>query len=175
MRVRTGRLETLQSWSSGQSQPVEPGQGQYVVEQPRAVAPPAPAVGRHLAHHLGIGAKRAQFAINRLAAFPLLELDGARDKVSPFFVFPPAVRKVVYTTNAIESINARPRKNIKTRGHFPRDEAASKLIWLDWSASTILASVLPCTVARVIVANGWTLIWLALRNITANWGSPATK
>ena len=68
-----------------------------------AAKPPAPAVGRHLAHHLGIGAKRAQFAIDRLAAFPLLELDGARDKVSPFFVFPPAVRMVVYTTTAIES------------------------------------------------------------------------
>ena len=54
----------------------------------------------------------------------------AWDKVIPFFAFPPAVRKVVYTTNAIESINARLRKIIKTRGHFPSDDAASKLIWL---------------------------------------------
>ena len=69
----------------------------------------------------------------------------AWDKVIPFFAFPPAVRKVVYTTNAIESINARLRKIIKTRGHFPSDDAASKLIWL------------------------------ALRNITANWGSPARE
>ena len=42
-------------------------------------------------------------------------------------MFPPAVRKVVYTTKAIESINARLRKIIKTRGHFPGDDAASKL------------------------------------------------
>ena len=48
----------------------------------------------------------------------------------PFFAFPPAVRKVVYTTNAIESINARLRKIIKSRGHFPSDDAATKLIWL---------------------------------------------
>jgi len=67
----------------------------------------------------------------------------AWDKVIPFFAFPPAVRKVVYTTNAIESINARLRKIIKNRGHFPSDEAASKLIWL------------------------------ALRNITADWGNAA--
>ena len=67
----------------------------------------------------------------------------AWDKVIPFFAFPPAVRRVIYTTNAIESINARLRKIIKTRGHFPSDDAASKLIWL------------------------------ALRNITADWGRAA--
>lgn len=57
-----------------------------------------------------------------------------------FFVFPPAIRKVVYTTNGIESINAQLRKIITTRGHFPIDDAATKLIWLalcnitaDWS------------------------------------------
>ena len=54
----------------------------------------------------------------------------AWDRVIPFFAFPPAVRKVIYTTNAIESINARLRKIIKTRGHFPSDDAATKLIWL---------------------------------------------
>ena len=61
------------------------------------------------------------------------------DKVIPFFAFPPEVRRVIYTTNAIESVNARLRKILKTRGHFPSDDAATKLIWL------------------------------ALRNITANW------
>ena len=63
--------------------------------------------------------------------------------VIPFFAFPPEVRRVIYTTNAIESVNARLRKIIKTRGHFPSDDAASKLIWL------------------------------ALRNITADWGRAA--
>ena len=48
----------------------------------------------------------------------------------PFFAFPAPIRRVIYTTNAIESINARLRKIIKTRGHFPSDDAASKLIWL---------------------------------------------
>ena len=50
--------------------------------------------------------------------------------VIPFFAFPPEVRRVIYTTNALESVNARVRKIIKTRGHFPTDEAATKLIWL---------------------------------------------
>ena len=64
----------------------------------------------------------------------------AWDRVIPFFAFPPAVRKVIYTTNTIENINAQLRKIIKTRGHFPTGEAATKLIWLalrnittDWS------------------------------------------
>jgi putative transposase len=63
--------------------------------------------------------------------------------VIPFFAFPPDVRKVLYTTNALESVHARLRKILKTRGHFPSDEAATKLIWL------------------------------ALRNITATWGKEA--
>ena len=67
----------------------------------------------------------------------------AWDRVIPFFAFPPAVRKVIYTTNAIESVNAQLRKIVKTRGHFPTDEAATKLLWL------------------------------ALRNITADWSRAA--
>lgn len=50
--------------------------------------------------------------------------------VIPFFAFPPAIRRVLYTTNALESLNAQLRKILKTRGHFPNDEAATKLIWL---------------------------------------------
>ncbi len=63
--------------------------------------------------------------------------------VIPFFAFPLQIRRMIYTTNAIESVNARLRKIIKTRGHFPGDEAATKLIWL------------------------------ALRNITIDWGRAA--
>ena len=63
--------------------------------------------------------------------------------VIPLFAFPPDVRTVLYTTNALESVHARLRKILKTRGHFPTDEAATKLIWL------------------------------ALRNITATWGKEA--
>nr|WP_244814391.1 IS256 family transposase [Caballeronia sp. Lep1P3] len=54
----------------------------------------------------------------------------AWENVTPFFVFPPAIRRVVYTTNAIESLNMQLRKIIRTRGHFPNDEAAIKLLWL---------------------------------------------
>jgi transposase-like protein len=67
----------------------------------------------------------------------------AWDRVIPFFAFPPAIRRVIYTTNAIESVNGQLRKIIKTRGHFPTDDAANKLIWL------------------------------ALRNITADWSRAA--
>jgi transposase-like protein len=69
----------------------------------------------------------------------------AWDRVIPFFAFAPAVRRVIYTTNAIESVHARLRKIIKSRGHFPNDDAATKLIWL------------------------------ALRNITADWGRAAKE
>jgi putative transposase len=54
----------------------------------------------------------------------------AWEHVTPFFVFPPDIRRVIYTTNAIESLNMQLRKIIKTRGHFPTDEAAVKLLWL---------------------------------------------
>lgn len=54
----------------------------------------------------------------------------AWQEVIPFFAFPPAVRKVIYTTNAIESLNRVIRKTTKTRGSFPTDDAATKLIYL---------------------------------------------
>ena len=54
----------------------------------------------------------------------------AWEHVTPFFVFAPDIRRVIYTTNAIESLNMQLRKIIKTRGHFPNDEAATKLLWL---------------------------------------------
>lgn len=50
--------------------------------------------------------------------------------VIPFFDYPPEVRKIIYTTNAIESLNRQMRKSIKIRGHFPTDEAALKLMYL---------------------------------------------
>ena len=54
----------------------------------------------------------------------------AWQEVIPFFAFPPAVRKIIYTTNAIESLNRVIRKTTKTRGSFPTDAAATKLIYL---------------------------------------------
>ena len=51
-------------------------------------------------------------------------------RVIPFFDYPPEIREVIYTTNAIESINMSLRKIIKNRSSFPTDEAASKLLYL---------------------------------------------
>src|SRR5712671_1196209 len=68
----------------------------------------------------------------------------AEGQVIPFFAYPAEVRKIIYTTNAIESLNMQLRKIIKTRSHFPSDEAATKLLYL------------------------------ALRNITAKWKAPPT-
>lgn len=52
------------------------------------------------------------------------------EQVIPFFAFAPAVRKILYTTNAIESLNGNVRKAVRVRGHFPSEEAATKLLWL---------------------------------------------
>jgi putative transposase len=52
------------------------------------------------------------------------------EHVIPFFAFPDEIRKLIYTTNAIEALHSRVRKSIRVRGHFPSDEAAMKLIWL---------------------------------------------
>lgn len=52
------------------------------------------------------------------------------EQVIPFFAYPPEVRKIIYTTNAIESMHMQLRKIVKNRGHFPGDEAATKLLYL---------------------------------------------
>lgn len=51
-------------------------------------------------------------------------------RISPFYAFPPEVRRAVYTTNAIESVNALLRQSTKTRGSFPTEDAALKVLWL---------------------------------------------
>jgi len=56
--------------------------------------------------------------------------ENAWDRFIPFLEFPPEVRKIIYTTNAIESFNYQMRKIIKNRGHFPNDTAVIKLLWL---------------------------------------------
>lgn len=54
----------------------------------------------------------------------------AWDRFTPFLAFPPMLRRVIYTTNSIESLNYQLRKIIKNRGHFPSDDAVVKLLWL---------------------------------------------
>jgi transposase-like protein len=56
--------------------------------------------------------------------------ENAWEQFIPFLAFPPELRRVIYTTNAIESLNYQLRKVTKTRGHFPNDTAAVKLLWL---------------------------------------------
>src|SRR5215217_1588244 len=51
-------------------------------------------------------------------------------EVVPFYAFPAEVRRLLYTTNAIEALNAKLRRAVRTRGHFPTDEAALKLLFL---------------------------------------------
>jgi putative transposase len=51
-------------------------------------------------------------------------------EVIPFFAFPDDVRRLIYTTNAIEALNAKLRRAVRARGHFPTDEAALKLLFL---------------------------------------------
>lgn len=54
----------------------------------------------------------------------------AWERFTPFLAFPPELRRVIYTTNSIESLNFQLRKIIKNRGHFPSDDAVRKLLWL---------------------------------------------
>ena len=56
--------------------------------------------------------------------------ENAWERFIPFLAFPPELRKIIYTTNAIESLNFQLRKIIKNRGHFPNDDAVIKLLWL---------------------------------------------
>ena len=62
---------------------------------------------------------------NTIATF-----ENAWERFTPFLAFPPELRRVIYTTNAIESLNFQLRKIIKNRGHFPNDDAVVKLLWL---------------------------------------------
>jgi putative transposase len=51
-------------------------------------------------------------------------------EVIPFYAFPDQVRRIIYTTNAIEAVNAKLRRAVRARGHFPTDDAALKLLFL---------------------------------------------
>ncbi len=52
------------------------------------------------------------------------------EQVIPFFAFSEPIRRIIYTTNAIEALNSKLRRAVRTRGHFPGDEAAMKLLYL---------------------------------------------
>jgi transposase-like protein len=86
-------------------------------------------------------APSAEAARTELTAFAASELgqknptvtrafDRAWEQFVPFLAFPPELRRVIYTTNSIESLNYQMRKVIKNRGQFPNDGAVVKLLWL---------------------------------------------
>lgn len=98
-------------------------------------------------------AENAEAAAQRLSEFengpwgkkfPMIAASWKRnwEQVIPFFAYSPEIRKMIYTTNAIESLHMQLRKVLKNRGHFPNDESAVKLIYL------------------------------ALRNVTKKWNRP---
>jgi transposase-like protein len=85
-----------------------------------------------------VDAKAAEAALTAFEAgpwgqrYPAIAQSWRRvwSEVIPFFGFPDEVRRIVYTTNAIEALNSKIRRAVRTRGHFPSDEAAAKLIFL---------------------------------------------
>ena len=90
-------------------------------------------------------AETAEAAAKRLSEFdagpwgrkyPMIAESWRRnwEQIIPFYSYPPEVRKIIYTTNAIESLHMQLRKVLKNRGHFPSDEAATKLIF--WPCAT---------------------------------------
>lgn len=81
----------------------------------------------------------AEFEQSDLAArYPAIAPSWRRawQEVIPFLDYPPEVRRLIYTTNAIEALNSKIRRAVRTRGHFPSDEAAAKLIYLTLNATS---------------------------------------
>ena len=72
----------------------------------------------------------AAWAESKTKTATLQVWERAWDRFIPFLAFPEEIRRVVYTTNTVESLHMQIRKTIKTRGHFPNDDAALRLIWL---------------------------------------------
>lgn len=72
----------------------------------------------------------AESQIGRRNKAAVATWQNAWERFIPFLAFPPEIRKIIYTTNAIESLNYQLRKIIKNRGHFPSDDAVIKLLWL---------------------------------------------
>lgn len=73
-----------------------------------------------------------EFAEQWRSVYPAMirSWENAWDEFVPFFDFPPELRRVVYTTNAIESLNAQFRRGVRHRGHFPNEQAALKVLYL---------------------------------------------
>ncbi len=87
--------------------------------------------------------------------------ENAWDEFTPFLAFPTEIRKIVYTTNSIESLNARFRRAVRHRGHFPTEQAAMKVLYLVATARRKNRSNLTGQI------NGWKHI---LNTLTMHYG-----
>ena len=67
------------------------------------------------------------------------------EQITPFLAYPAEVRRVIYTTNSIEALHRQLRKIIKTRGHFPTEDAARKLIFTSPSRKPRQSGAACCT------------------------------
>ena len=68
----------------------------------------------------------------------------AWNEVVPLYAFAAEVRRIVFTTDAIEALNAKLRRAVRVRGHFPRDEAATKLLFLVLNRAEKAWKMPPC-------------------------------
>ena len=77
-------------------------------------------------------ARFAEFSADWADTYPAMiqSWENSWDEFVPFLAFPAELRRVVYTTNAIESLNARFRRAVRHRGHFPNEQAAMKILYL---------------------------------------------
>lgn len=98
----------------------------------KAVVPALRAIYRAKDADAGMKALEAFEAGDWGQRYPAIALSWRRnwDHVIPFFAFPESVRRIIYTTNAIEALNSKLRRAVRTRGHFPSDDAAMKLLYL---------------------------------------------
>jgi putative transposase len=98
----------------------------------KAVVPALRAIYRAKDAEAGMKALEAFEAGDWGHRYPAIALSWRRnwDHVIPFFAFPESVRRIIYTTNAIEALNSKLRRAVRTRGHFPNDDAAMKLLYL---------------------------------------------
>ncbi len=98
----------------------------------KAVVPALRAIYRARDAEAGMKALEAFEAGEWGRRYPAIALSWRRNwaQVVPFFAYPEGVRRIIYTTNAIEALNSKLRRAVRTRGHFPNDDAAMKLLYL---------------------------------------------
>ena len=132
----------------------------------QAVGPDHQSHARDLCTAPTVGAAEARFAefsADWADTYPAMiqSWHNSWDEFVPFLAFPAELRRVVYTTNAIESLNARFRRAVRHRGHFPNEQAAMKILYLVATARRKNGGNL------VGKTNSWTTI---LNTLTVHYG-----